>query len=191
MNTIYIGNCGTYFDCDSLISSLKDQEGQPRNSKNPYSNKTLFEHPIYSKHINEIADIWKKSGYLNNDSVEYFNFYPGQHFDKKFVDILADKLNLIPCNCWISSMKPGKCVPQHWDIELKEEEYKKIGNIVRYTIFIDRPQIGQIFILKDEAFHMIDQGSVYKWTNWKEWHSGFNCGLEQKYLFHLIGAEPC
>ena len=191
MNATYIGNCKEYFDCEKLIDSIKNQKGALRNSKTPYINPTLFEHPIYGKNIQEIASSWERAGYLENDSVEYFNFYPNQHFDQSFVDSLAKQLDAVPCNSWISSMKPGKCVPWHWDIELREEDYKKLGNIVRYTIFIDTPQIGQIFVLNNESFHMIEQGSVYKWRNWKEWHLGFNCGLEQKYLFHFIGVEKC
>lgn len=191
MNAKFIGNCLSYFNCNFLIESIKNQQGSLRNSKKPYSNNPLINDSIFGKEIKFIEDIWRRAGYLDNDSVEYYNFYPKQHFDQTFVEILGEKLNAIPCNSWISSMKPGKCVPWHWDIELREEEYKKIGNVVRYTIFIDTPQIGQIFVLNDEAFHMIEQGSIYRWNNWKEWHLGFNCGLDQKYLLHFIGVEKC
>mgnify|MGYP003353736532 CR=1 FL=1 len=69
------------------------------------------------------------------------------------------------------------------------QQYKDDPRLVRYSFFIDKPSIGKIFILKDQPFHMIPQGDVYKWNKWDEWHLGFNCGLTQKFLFHFIGFD--
>jgi hypothetical protein len=86
-------------------------------------------------------------------------------------------------------MMPGKCVPWHWDIIKDYDKHKNDPRMVRYSFFIDRPEIGQAFVLNDESYHMIEQGSVFKWKKWDEWHLGFNCGLKQKFMFHLIGFD--
>jgi len=189
MNAIYVGNCLDYLDCDLLIKSVSSKQGSRRDGNTPFANRKLFEHPTLSHEVEKIGQVWKDAGYLENDSIEYFIFYPDEHFDQTFIDVLSEKLNARACHAWICSIKPGKCVPWHWDIELKEDEYKKMGNLVRYSIFIDKPQIGKVFVLNDTCFHMIKQGSIYKWTNWKEHHLGFNCGTTEKYLLHFMGVE--
>jgi hypothetical protein len=86
-------------------------------------------------------------------------------------------------------MRPGKCVPLHWDIIKEYQTHRHDPRMVRYSFFIEPPAMGKIFILKDQAFHMTEQGAVYKWNKWDEWHLGFNCGLTQKFMFHYIGFD--
>jgi len=149
----------------------------------------LFNHPIHGPKIIELGNYWKDAGYLDNDSVEYINYFPKQHFDILYVEKLNELLKTNPVRVWISSIKPGKCVPWHYDIEEKEDEYLKLGKVARYSIFIDKPTVGKIFILQHDVFHMIEQGNIYKWKNWKDYHLGFNCGNSTKYLLHYIGIE--
>lgn len=189
MSYTFISNCLDEFDCDGLVVSLRGQEGVYRNAKTPYGNPGLFEHPKFGDGIKKMAETWKSAGYLDNDSVEYINYFPGQHYDNSFTDRLSSLLNLRHCRSWISSIRPGRCVPWHWDVEEKEDEYAAMGEVMRFTIFIDTPQVGQVFILDDKCFHMIPQGDIYKWNNWKDYHLGFNCGLDTKYLMHYIGAR--
>lgn len=188
-NSIYITNCIGKFDCNKLCESLRNVDGVLRNAKTPYGNEQIFNHPVHGIKILELADYWRKAGYLENDSVQYINYFPKTHFDNSYVTILSNLLSCSPIRIWISSIKPGKCVPWHYDIEEKEDEYYKLGTVVRYSIFIDKPSIGKIFILNDEVFHLIEQGSIYKWHNWKEYHLGFNCGNTTKYLLHYIGIQ--
>jgi len=189
MRATYFGNCRNIIDCDKLINTLDSQKGVYRNANTPYGDPSIFEDPVLGPEIKKMGDTWKHAGYLDNNSVEYINYYPDQHFSTDYVDKLSNLFNAKPCRIWVSSMRTGKCVPWHWDVEKSESDYAKQGTIVRYSIFVDTPQIGQVFVLNDQCFHMIDQGSIYKWSNWKDYHLGFNCGLDTKYLLHYIGTE--
>jgi hypothetical protein len=184
----YIGNFKDTIDCDKLIESLKNVEGDKRTPENPYSTKTSLSKKLMTEKL-KIQDLWINAGYSTSDSVEWVNFYPEFHFDVKFVEIFSQRVNATPYNVWISSMSPGKCIPIHWDIINNYEQHELNPKIVRYSFFIDKPQVGKIFVLNNEAYHNIDQGSVYEWNKWNEWHLGFNCGLTQKYLFHYIGFK--
>jgi hypothetical protein len=75
----------------------------------------------------------------------------------------------------------------HYDIDDHEEEYLKLGVIKRYSIFISKPAIGHLFILDKEYFYNKPQGTLLKWNNYRNWHNGINGGLENKYMFHIIG----
>jgi hypothetical protein len=184
----YIGNFSNVINCDRLINHLKSQQGDIRNSDNPYGANGNVSERI-AKEKENMRSMWIDAGYNNSNSVEWINFYLGTHFDTDVVDIFSKQVNARPHNVWISSMKPGKCIPNHWDIILDYEQYEHDPSVVRYSFFIDKPQIGKVFILKDEPYHNIEQGSVYQWNKWDEWHLGFNCGLTQKYLFHYIGFK--
>jgi hypothetical protein len=186
MNSVFVGNFKEYIDCDQLVLTLRSSKGDRRTTDNPYGNALEPDEEIL-KAKSQMKKQWEDAGYMSSDSVEWINFYPGTHFDQDIVKNFSDLVNADPYNIWISSMTPGKCVPWHWDIIKDYQTYKDDTRMVRYTFFIDKPQIGKVFILNDETFHMIEQGSVYKWTKWDEWHLGFNCGHDQKFLFHFIG----
>jgi len=184
--SIYVSNFKDHIDCDSLISQLLLIDGDMRTTENPYGNPVNEGDSLYEAKI-AMRDIWESAGYMKSDSVEWINYYPGSHFDSSVVEKFSNLTNSIPYNVWISSMMPGKCVPWHWDIIKDYNIYKDDPRMVRYTLFLDQPKIGSVFVLNDEAYHMIEQGSVFKWVKWDEWHLGFNCGLTQKFLFHYIG----
>lgn len=182
----YIGNFKEYIDCDGLVKVISSKEGDIRTPDNPYGNPVGPDDPLYSAKI-EMRDIWQRAGYMDSDSVQWINFYGGIHFDNYVVEKFSKLVNAEPYNVWVSSMMPGKCVPLHWDIIKDYEKYKTDSRMVRYSFFIDNPSAGKVFVLNNEAYHMIEQGSVYKWKKWDEWHLGFNCGNTQKFMFHFIG----
>jgi hypothetical protein len=75
----------------------------------------------------------------------------------------------------------------HYDIDDNEQEYLKNGALKRYTIFVSKPDVGHVFILgKDYYFNQL-QGTMLKWEHHRDWHNGINGGLENKYMFHIIG----
>lgn len=182
----YISNFNDQLDCDSLILSLSGINGDVRTTDNPYGNPVNEGDSLYEAKM-EMKNIWENAGYMKSSSVEWINYYPHSHFDNSFVEKFSSLVNATPYNVWVSSMMPGKCVPWHWDIIKDYSKYKNDPRMVRYAFFIDRPEIGQVFVLNNESYHMIEQGSVFKWKKWDEWHLGFNCGLKQKFMFHLIG----
>jgi hypothetical protein len=187
-NAIYIGNFKDHFNFDDFIKVLKTKTSDRRTHENPYGNsiETNFEIKKAKEHM---GNLWRDAGYMESPSVEWLNYYPGQHFETEIVEKFSKLVNAEPYNVWISSMTPGKCVPWHWDVIKDYQEYKDDPRMVRYSLFFDRPQPGKVFVLGDESFHMTEQGSVYKWVKWDEWHLGFNCSLEQKFMFHYIGFQ--
>ena len=188
MHVTHIGNFKDYFDCDDLVKQLLNQQGDIRTSATPYGNAVELDEELLEKKY-EIGDLWTNAGYMGSNTVEWINYYPGTHFDTTIVDKFGDLVNADPYNIWISSMRPGKCVPLHWDIIKEYQTHRHDPRMVRYSFFIDKPAPGKIFVLQDQAFHMIPQGDVYKWIKWDEWHLGFNCGLTQKFMFHYIGFD--
>lgn len=181
-----VGNFGNQIDCKGLIDCLIDQEGDIRGYSKPY-NDDLDAKPELKDFKLEIKKYWEEAGYLQSPSVEWINFYPGVHFDKTIVETFSSMVSATPINVWVSSMHPGKCVPWHWDVIDNCIEYRRNPKMVRYSFFIDRPSIGKIFVLNDESYHLIEQGNVYRWKQWDDWHLGFNCGQTQKFLFHYVG----
>lgn len=134
--------------------------------------------PEYQK----MLDTWKSKNF-NTDSVKWTNFYNTKEVETK----LAAELNITPLRSWISCVEPGYMTGYHYDIDDNEQEYLKHGLLKRYSVFISEPSIGHIFILGKEYFYNKTQGTIVKWSNYREWHNGINGGLENKYMFHLIG----
>lgn len=188
MQSDYVGNFKDQIDCDALIAHLSAQEGERRTADNPYANSVELDPELLAKK-HEMRDLWDSAGYMDHDAVEWINYYAGDHFDINLLDQFGDLVNADPYNVWISSMTPGKCVPYHWDIAKEYQTHKHDPRMVRYSFFISKPAIGQVFVLKDQAFHMVPQGEVYRWHKWDEWHLGFNCGFTQKFLFHYVGFD--
>jgi hypothetical protein len=134
--------------------------------------------PEYTK----ILDLWKSKNF-NTDSVKWTNFYNTADTASE----LARELNINPLRSWISCVEPGYMTGYHYDIDDNEEEYLKHGLLKRYSIFISEPTVGHLFILGKEYFYNNPQGTIVKWSNHREWHNGINGGLENKYMFHIIG----
>lgn len=130
----------------------------------------------------EMLDLWKSKNF-NTASVRWINYYDTSDIETK----VAEKLNITPLRSWISCVEPGYMTGYHYDIDDNEQEYLKHGTLKRYSIFISEPVVGHLFILGKEYFHSNMQGTVVKWSNYREWHNGINGGLANKYMFHIIG----
>ena len=130
----------------------------------------------------QMLELWTSKNF-NTDSVKWTNFYDTKEIETK----IASELNITPLRSWISCIEPGFMTGYHYDIDDNEEEYLKYGLLKRYSIFISEPVVGHLFILGKEYFYSKSQGTIVKWSNYKEWHNGINGGLENKYMFHIIG----
>jgi hypothetical protein len=184
----FIGNFNEQFNCEEFLAIIKAQTGDKRNPLTPYGAGVELDAEL-ALAKKEMQENWQNAGYLENNSVEWINYYPEDHFDRSYVQQFADLVNADPLNIWVSTIPVGKCVPWHWDIIKDYKNYKNDPSMVRYSFFLDKPQIGQVFILNTQAFHFVEQGAVYKWHKWDEWHLGFNCGFETKYMFHFVGKS--
>ena len=130
----------------------------------------------------DILKLWQDNNF-NLDSIKWINFYDTKEVESQ----LCKQLNIVPLRSWISCLEPGYMTGPHYDIDDNEQEYLKHGKIQRYSIFISKPTVGQLFILNDEYHYNHPQGTIVKWNTYKDWHNGINGSLSNKYMFHLLG----
>ena len=160
-------------DWDDVIENLKDGSVV---TVDP--DRWNMANPEYKK----ILNLWQENNF-NINSVKWINFYD----TKEIETILSKQLEVTPLRSWISCLEPGWITGYHYDIDDNEQEYLKYGKIKRYSIFVSKPNLGHIFILDKEYHFNNDQGKILEWNNYKDWHSGINAGLANKYMFHLLG----
>lgn len=188
MHATYVDNFKEKFNCNQFLKDISQHSGDLRSPENPYGEKAELDEEL-KKAKQKMKEGWEKAGYLNNGAVQWINFYAGQHYDHSYVDKFADLVNADPINTWVSTIPVGRCVPWHWDIIGNYNEYKNDDRMVRYSLFLDEPKVGHLFVLGTQAFHFVEQGAVYKWHKWDEWHLGANAGFETKHMFHFIGRN--
>lgn len=164
--------------CDNLINTVSNLEGT-----------VVTTDPSYWRQDNtqyrEVFKLWDESKF-NKDSIKWINYYPDIEDVKHFETTLCDALNVSPLRSWVSKIDTGFYAPRHWDIDDKEDEYLKQGSLIRYTVFIDKPVLGHIFILNEEHYYNVEQGTILKWPTYRDWHTGINGGLQPYYMFHLL-----
>lgn len=180
---IYIGNCQASFDCETLIAEISQHEIEPSHGHLELDQSNAF----YNDYLSQ-TEMLKSAGY-DESTVEYRHYQSGKHFDNKYAVMLGDIVQATPLMCWVSEIRPGKCTPWHWDINPWEEEHKKLGNLVRYFVFVSRPQPGHIFLTADDAYYMEPQGSIYKYPDLHTWHAGGNLGITTKFLLTFTGYQ--
>jgi hypothetical protein len=130
----------------------------------------------------EMVELWESSNF-NTASVRWINYYDTKEIESK----IADELSITPLRSWISCVEPGYMTGYHYDIDDNEQEYLSHGLLKRYTVFISEPAIGHVFILGKDYFINNSIGTIVKWKNHREWHCGMNGGLQNKYMFHILG----
>lgn len=180
---LYIGNCSSRFDCNEIINEIKQHTVEPQHGHLELDSSHLF----YNDYISQTESL-KAAGYTEN-TVEYRHYYAGKHFSNTYKNILGEIVGAVPLICWVSEIRPGKCVPWHWDINRDEEEHKKLGNLVRYFVFLSPPTFGHIFITENDAYYNEEQGSIYQYPDVHAWHAGSNVGLTSKYLLTLTAYQ--
>lgn len=170
------------FDWDSVIEQCLSHSG----------NRLTYTHSSFpnTKEFRELDKMWQDAGYEHNSpSIEWINYFPEVHFDKKIVNIFEDSLdrNLKPWMVWISRIRPGKMAPWHYDAHQHIDEFKKYDNPVRYTCYIQEPTFGHVSIVDDVAIYKPKRGSIYEWPSYDAWHCGMNGGFADKFMFNYWG----
>lgn len=186
--TILKGDFSKIIDCEKIVNQFKSKPGHIKSPINPYGSGVEFNNDQEKENL-EMYNNWKRWGYIDNNSIEWINYYPDVDFASSDLDSILSVLKVTPKHIWVSSIRPGKCIPWHRDIESQEKQWAEEGELVRYTVFLNNPEPGQFFVVNDQCFHMIEQGSVYKWLKWDDYHLGSNTGTTQKYLLHIIGLQ--
>ena len=161
--TKYIGTTKGIVDWDGIIASIQPRSGDHNtvSSVVDRSESNWADNPVLLGSYHEIISTWQRANYdLTN--VEWWDYYPEQHYDLDIQTKFADIVNAEPLRVFVSEVMPGQCVPYHWDIEDHEEEWLKLGQLVRYVCFIDKPQFGHVFILEQECFYNVEQHLIYQ-----------------------------
>jgi hypothetical protein len=179
---MFVGNCAGVIDFGAMLAEIKQHVVEPYtgNMELDPTNK-YYQDALMHKRLAEEA------GYTKNDAIEFRHYYPGQHFDMKYVNQLAEFVQVTPLMSFVSEIRPGKCAPWHWDINPWEEEQEKLGTLHRYLCFITDPKPGHVFMVETEAFYWENRGNVYKYPHMHSWHAGANAGLEPKFLMTMTG----
>lgn len=182
-----VGTTNGIIDWDSIVQVCKDCNTGDRNTVTSVVSRSEAEAegPLLTSY-REIISTWEQAGYDLNQ-IEWWDYYPGEHFDISIQEKFAEIVNADPMRVFISKVMPGHCVPYHWDVEDKEEEWLLQGELIRYVCFIDKPRFAHVFILEDRCFYNIEQGTIYQWDHYKDFHAGTNAGEGPYYLFHFLG----
>jgi hypothetical protein len=184
------GTTSGIIDWNLIIESIVPKTGDHNNVTSVVnrSDKEATDNQQLLNSYRGIIDTWKQANY-NLKNIEWWDYYPGKHFDISIQEKFADLVNADPKRVFVSELFPGHNVPYHWDVEDKEQEWLAAGDrLVRYVCFIDKPKFGHVLILEDECFYNIDQHSIYEWSSYRSHHAGTNCGSTPYYLFHFLGA---
>jgi hypothetical protein len=180
---LYVGNCQTAFDCNSLIKTLQQQQVHPSHGHMELDSSNCY----YQEYLSQTESL-KQAGY-DDRTVEYRHYQSGKHFDAEYAEHITSIVGCRLLMCWVSEIRPGKCTPWHWDINPWEEEHKKKGNLVRYFCFLSKPQPGHIFVTEHDAYYNEPQGAIYQYSDIHAWHAGSNVGLTPKFLLTLTGYQ--
>lgn len=184
----YVGSTKDLINWDAVIATIVPRTGDYNSvtSVVDRSESNWTDAPKLLGSYHEIINTWQKANYdLTN--IEWWDYYPGEHFDINVKETFADLVNADPLRVFISEVMPGQCVPYHWDVEDHEDKWLELGALVRYVCFIDKPKFGHVLIVEQECFYNSEQHGVYEWRNYRNHHAGTNCGVDPYYLFHFLG----
>lgn len=178
-----ISHTGDSIDWDLVIAQINQKPGTALRY-----NRETFDAELEG--FGEMNRVWQLAGYTYNDpSIEWINYFPGSDFDNTVVEQFENIVEAKPWMVWISKIRPGKMAPWHFDAHSRLNELLKLGQPVRYTCYIQEPHDGHISIVGQQAVYRPSKGSVYKWTNYSDWHAGMNGGLVDKFMFNYWGYK--
>lgn len=168
---------------------LKDLgTGKIRSPRAIWDDKSSNDNSSKAKEYIYILESWVDAGY-NINTVYWVDYYPGENYSVDIDNTLAQMLDITVKRSWISKVDPGRVAPWHYDVEDRLDSWHKEGTVVRYTIFIDKPQWGSVFILEGTPFYNIRQGEIYMWDSPDQYHGAVACGGEPQFLYHVIGIK--
>lgn len=169
-------NCSNIVNWNAVISGLKDgMDILP--IKEHWNTGNVDFLMIYK--------MWEESNF-NMSAIKWTNYYPDKHFDQDVTDKVCKFLGVKEHRSWISKIDPGYYAPWHWDVDDNADEYLKQGSILRYSAHMSSAHPGHAFVVGNIAHHMWEQGDIFKWDSYDNWHTGMNGGTTPKYLFNLV-----
>jgi hypothetical protein len=181
----YVGSTKNIIDWDAVIKNIVPRSGD-FNTPNTVTDRVNSDPNAILSDYDNIMNTWKSADY-NFAHIEWYDYYPGEHFDFEVQDTFAELVNAKPKRVFVSEVWPGYSVPYHWDVEDNEQQWLSEGRLVRFVCFMQKSEFGHVFILDKEPFYNVPQHEVYEWGHYRNFHSGSNSGVEPYYLFHFLG----
>lgn len=179
---IFYKNLNDIIDCKMILNQVCNSAGDFR------SIETLS-FKSDNKEASEIFQNWIDAGY-DKESIQWWNYYCGKHFDESLILDLCDHFNVIPKKVWVSKIEPGHCFPLHWDIDEDSSRYyneNQNPEFLRLQIHLDDYKFGHVFIIEDTPTIDHKIGDCYIWRDYKAWHGGANIGFEDKFQLNFLG----
>lgn len=176
MSVKFVANCRDNIDWFDVITKLQNYQG-----KCIVPDKTVLTSPAYK----ELFDLWDTSNF-NYSSVQWINYYSseyGKNIQIEFEKIVGAK----HLRSWISKINPGYCAPWHWDVDDDEEEYIEYGKLKRFVCTIGQQHPWHFSVVGNTSLHNSENGDIFLWDNYKEWHAGMNAGVTPKYQYNYLG----
>jgi hypothetical protein len=128
------------------------------------------------------------NGKYDWELVKWQSFWLNAEFND-IIKIFTETTQKNNIRCFVSRLDPGNVAPYHWDeCECYNRTETNLDKIFRYTCFLNTPDIGQTFIVKDKCFYNEEQGNVYQWDHYTDFHGAFNTGTDPHYLLHFVGT---
>jgi hypothetical protein len=194
MKIKFIGNTSDIIDWDRVIQSCKNNfDTADKNTVTSVVDRSEAgqetEDNWLLNNYRSVIGTWKNSGY-NLSEIVWYDYYPGQHFPIEVQDIFSEFVKAKPLRVFISEVLPGAVVPYHWDVEDKEKEWlNAYGQLYRYACCIDKPRIGAGLFFDEDYLYLNNQGDVFEWANYRDYHSSANSGEHPSYYFHFLGYK--
>jgi len=171
-------------DWNDVLSNLG--EGDKRDVAKIWDNKaSLPDTPSYNAY-KEVFERCEKAGYRISD-IYWYDYFSGKNYPESVDNEFAKFTGSTFLRSWISRVDPGRNVPYHWDVDDRADEWKELGELIRFTCFIDAPKWGSAFIIEDELFYGLEQGTIVEWNSWDSYHAATVAGKEPQYLYHFLG----
>jgi hypothetical protein len=131
----------------------------------------------------------EKAG-LNYESVTgWSNFMTGVNIDLKAANYFSKIVNKNHVKSWLSLIKPGHCVPWHWDIDEHDWGEFNDKHWYVYTIWITEPRLGQVLIVDNQHYYMKPKNFIVEWPSYDAYHACINLGFENCYLYTFVGVD--
>jgi len=189
----FIGNTTGIIDWDAVIALCKNNfETADKNTVTSVVDRSETDAATDDwllDNYRSVIGTWKTAGY-NLSEIVWYDYYPGQHFPIEVQDTFSKFVGAKPLRVFISEVFPGVVIPYHWDVEDKEKEWlSNYGQLYRYVCCIDKPRIGAGLFFDHGHLYLNNQGDVYEWDNYKDYHSSANSGEHPSYYFHFLGYK--
>lgn len=182
----FVGNCKDILDWDQIINRLGSgikKSGSPWHWVNPDNDPNFPVTPDMESYMN---DTITRLGDYNYSSTLWHIYRPEEHISNETVKTISNYLNIKAGYGNAYRVEPGCNCPIHIDPQDKTND--NWSKLKRYTWQINKPSIGQVLIVGNDALHMTNACDIYEWDSADAIHGAANCGSETAYYFLLEGV---